>query len=135
GFQDQQLALAWVRDHIADFGGNPDDVTIVGESAGGLSVCLHLIAPASRGLFHRAISQSGLCDATIPPRADQVAVAQPIVEAAGCAGVPDPGACMRAKTLEEIRAAGALGGDVLNILSGATRQSWPNVDGTIVPGQ
>jgi len=65
GILDQQLALRWVRDHVALFGGDPERVTLMGESAGGVSVCLHLLAPESRGLFHRAVTQSGLCDAEL----------------------------------------------------------------------
>ena len=56
---DQQAALRWVRDNIARFGGDPRNVTIAGQSAGGLSVLDHLISPSSRGLFQRAIVQSG----------------------------------------------------------------------------
>ncbi|MBX3024006.1 carboxylesterase family protein [bacterium] len=52
-------ALQWVRDNIAAFGGNPDNVTIFGESAGGQNVFTLLLAPQAKGLFHRAISQSG----------------------------------------------------------------------------
>ncbi|MDD9380775.1 carboxylesterase family protein [Streptomyces sp. ZAF1911] len=64
---DQQAALRWVRANAARFGGDPDNVTVFGESAGGLSVCLHLTSPASAGLFHRAIVQSGSCSLTVPP--------------------------------------------------------------------
>ena len=59
GVLDQNLALTWVRDHIAAFGGDPDNVTIFGESAGAMSVATHLGLPRSRGLFRRAIAQSG----------------------------------------------------------------------------
>nr|WSX48236.1 carboxylesterase family protein [Streptomyces sp. NBC_00974] len=65
---DQQAALRWVRANAARFGGDPGNVTVFGESAGGLSVCLHLTSPASAGLFHRAIVQSGSCSLVVPPR-------------------------------------------------------------------
>ncbi len=56
---DQVAALEWVRDNIAEFGGDPGNVTIFGESAGGMSVGTLLAMPAARGLFHKAIPQSG----------------------------------------------------------------------------
>lgn len=59
GFYDQLSALRWVRRNIAHFGGNPEDVTLAGQSAGAIAVGLHSISPASRGLFKRAILQSG----------------------------------------------------------------------------
>jgi len=59
GMLDQVKALEWVRDNIAAFGGDPDRVTIFGQSAGGISCKLHLCSPLSRGLFHRAVIMSG----------------------------------------------------------------------------
>jgi para-nitrobenzyl esterase len=59
GLRDQIAALSWVRDNVAAFGGNADDVTVFGESAGGMSVATLMASPAARGLFHRAIVQSG----------------------------------------------------------------------------
>ena len=59
GFLDQRLAMEWVRAHIASFGGDPNRITIAGQSAGGLSVSLHLVSPRSHWLFDRAIMQGG----------------------------------------------------------------------------
>ncbi|MBK7724543.1 MAG: carboxylesterase family protein [Dehalococcoidia bacterium] len=59
GLRDQIAALRWVHDNIASFGGDPDNVTIFGESAGGLSVGSLLGSPEAKGLFHGAIPQSG----------------------------------------------------------------------------
>jgi para-nitrobenzyl esterase len=66
GLQDQQAALRWVRREIARFGGDPANVTLIGESHGALTVAAHLTAPGSAGLFHRAVLQSafGVLDAT-----------------------------------------------------------------------
>ncbi|CAL4110165.1 unnamed protein product [Meganyctiphanes norvegica] len=59
GLLDQRLALLWVRDNIVNFGGDPNNITIMGESAGAASVHAHILSPLSKGLFHRSIMQSG----------------------------------------------------------------------------
>ncbi|MFD0201065.1 MULTISPECIES: carboxylesterase/lipase family protein [Saccharothrix] len=61
GIEDQQAALRWVRRNIAGFGGDPDNVTLAGESAGAHSVCAQLVSPGAAGLFQRAIAQSTPC--------------------------------------------------------------------------
>src|SRR4051794_11729033 len=94
GFLDQQAALRWVRRNIGAFGGDAGRVTIDGESAGGWSVCGHLVSPGSRNLFSQAMIQSGSCSSQPPARALERGSASPA--AAGC---PDPAtalACLRA---------------------------------------
>ena len=59
GMHDQILALKWIQSEIKCFGGNPKNVTIMGESAGAMSCLLHLVSPLSRGLFHKIIASSG----------------------------------------------------------------------------
>lgn len=63
GMLDQVAALKWVNTNIRYFGGNPDSITLIGESAGSVSVNLHLLSPASRGLFNRAVLMSGVATA------------------------------------------------------------------------
>ena len=66
GFHDMVAALQWVRDEISAFGGDPSNVTIFGESAGGVSVAILLGSPLAEGLFQRAIMQSGAADRVHP---------------------------------------------------------------------
>ncbi|MEU0495285.1 carboxylesterase/lipase family protein [Mycobacterium sp. NPDC006124] len=102
GLQDQQAALRWVRDNIANFGGDPDAVTIAGESAGGMSVCDHLVAPGSDGLFRAAIIQSGPCQAQLAlPEAQRASVAY--ARDAGCEDLRTVATCLRALPADRLR--------------------------------
>ncbi|XP_061181632.1 fatty acyl-CoA hydrolase precursor, medium chain-like [Saccostrea echinata] len=65
GIWDQILALRWIKDNIKDYGGDPNEVTIFGESAGGMSVSLLSLIPSNKGLFKRAIMQSGVANSLI----------------------------------------------------------------------
>lgn len=129
GLLDQQAALRWVRDNIAAFGGDPERVTLFGESAGAASVCFHLVAPESRRLFQRAIMQSGTCLEMATSRADAEKRAQELAGRAGCGAVSDPVACLRARPASAILAAEAAKG--LEIL--AAGGSGPYVDGVLLP--
>ena len=95
---DQQAALRWVKANIAAFGGDPGNVTIFGESAGGWSVCEQLTAPGAQGLFQRAIIESGACTAPDSAVSQAAAEAGGVQMAAdlGCGDPATAAACLRA---------------------------------------
>lgn len=82
GILDQQMALRWIQRNIAAFGGDPERVTIFGESAGGVSVCMQLLSPGAKGLFSRAINESGPCKVINRTITDQGGMTY--AKAAGC---------------------------------------------------
>ncbi|HEX6467807.1 MAG TPA: carboxylesterase family protein [Streptosporangiaceae bacterium] len=102
GFMDQQAALRWVRRNIGGFGGAPRDVTIFGESAGGLSVLSHLISPASRGLFTKGIVESGDYAPTLAPQRTAETAGEAFAASAGCAD--QTAACLRSLPVSTILA-------------------------------
>jgi para-nitrobenzyl esterase len=101
GLQDQQEALRWVKANIAKFGGDPNNVTLGGESGGAMSTCHHLVSPASAGLFARGIFESGPCAFNWPTMEEKYAVTADIPGKFGCTGTPtEIASCLRSPTLK-----------------------------------
>ena len=100
GLMDQQAALRWVQRNIAQFGGDPHNVTIAGQSAGGLSVLAQLVSPGARGLFQRAIVQSGTFALTQRPLATAEANGETFAASVGCAD--QTAACLRSVPVSDL---------------------------------
>ena len=128
GLEDQRAALECVKANAAALGGDPGNVTIFGESAGGISVCSHLVSPKSKGLFQRAIIESGPCD-TGADKAKAEAQGAEFLKALGCDADPDPVACARAKPVEDVLLALPTS---LDFIFGGTKW-FPVVDGWNLP--
>ncbi len=97
GLMDQQMALNWVRQNIANFGGNPNNVTLGGQSAGAEDTGFAMLSPPAAGLFQRGICESFCPTGNIPTLASAEAVGQNFATAAGCGGKTGPAqaACLR----------------------------------------
>lgn len=121
GVQDMQLALEWVRDNIAAFGGDPRNVTIFGESGGGVKVSTLLGVPSAKGLFQRGIIQSGARTRGVPA---QVASknARTVMQKLGVKTIPE----LQAIPMDELLAA-------VTTTGRTTPDFGPVVDGSYLP--
>ncbi len=138
GIDDQFAALEWVQRNIAAFGGDPDKVTLFGESAGGYSTCVHYVSPRTDGMFRAAISESGLCTTSVLElsRAEAETAALDVATTVGCT-TGDVAACLRGKSVMELIDAtnpidqGAPPGGPF-YQSGPPIVTLPNVDGFVI---
>lgn len=144
GLQDQQAGLRWVRQNIAHFGGNPRNVTIFGESAGGASTCDQVASPTAKGLFQEAISVSGFynyqnnivwsdadCKSTYFTEAQAQQVGARYVDKVGCGQAADIATCLRNLPVTTLVEAGGqfieptAGGTIGPVVNGTTLTMSP----------
>jgi para-nitrobenzyl esterase len=121
GLMDQQAALRWVQRDIRGFGGDPRDVTLFGESAGGLSTLAQLVSPGARGLFQRAIVESGSYSLTQQSQASADSAGATFAASVGCA--TNTAACLRRLPVSEIIDNEDFGGYEPNINTAGLPQS------------
>jgi para-nitrobenzyl esterase len=150
GLEDQQAALRWVQNNVAQFGGDASNVTIYGESAGGSSVCDEIASPTAKGLFERGISVSGEyntllgaansleqqdCKSQIPTKAQALAAGQNFAAAVGCGpGTVDVASCLQnvpATTAQTVAGGGVVGGFFpVGYQDGGQGTVGPTINGT-----
>ena len=136
GLLDQRAALAWVRDNIAAFGGDPENVTIGGQSAGAHSVGLHVVSPRSAGYFGRAIMHSGYASTRWRTLADAESVGDDFAAALACTNPSEVLACMRGKDRNQVLLAlPSLPGSLQRFAEIGAAPWGPVVDGLEIPDQ
>jgi para-nitrobenzyl esterase len=132
GIMDQQAALRWVQENIETFGGSKDNVTIFGESAGGFSVMTHLASPLSKGLFAKAIVQSGgygfdRQQTQAALEAQSTTIVNNALAAAGVTCATVDAACLRGLSAEVVN------NQLATAFTTANSSPVPSVDGRVLP--
>ncbi|XP_061117109.1 bile salt-activated lipase-like [Conger conger] len=134
GLWDQHAAIAWVHRNIRAFGGDRENITVFGQSAGSVGVSFQMLSPYNRGLFKRAISQCGVALSPWAMQRDPLALAQKVAERVGCPTGEEMMACLKITDPVVLTTAGklALGdigkGPVVYLL-----ELSPVVDGDFIP--
>lgn len=133
--RDQRAAIDWVRENIAAFGGDPNKLTLYGESAGAISTGIHLLNPANKDVFKGAILQSGHASTIPMPRTqDYQAPYDDFVKLAGCEGREDSLDCLRDLSEEQILSVTAQHSRLKQYELGVVSVIWrPTVDGDLIP--
>ena len=132
GLRDQNLALIWIKENIVNFGGNPEMVTLFGQSSGSFSIAMHLMSPLSKELFHRVILQSGTAlQPSWGPITSKHALqyAEMFIDKLGCHQEMDTLSCLQEQELKDIF-------DAMVLIPGAGNMIWsavPDVNFTTDP--
>jgi len=132
GILDQQAVLKWVERNIARFGGDKDNVTVGGQSAGAVDTGLHMVSPLAAGLFHRGICQSFCMGFTLPTKAAAEATGVAFAEAAGCGSGtgPEVAQCLRNLPAAKVEELAGTASTMGKFITGRGL-----VDGQIIPDQ
>ncbi|XP_042337474.1 bile salt-activated lipase-like [Plectropomus leopardus] len=139
GLWDQHAAISWVRRNIAAFGGNPDNITVFGQSAGAASASFQMLSPHNKGLFRRVITQCGVALSPWALQRDPMALTKKIARKVGCSrtNVDDMLTCLKMSDPVGLTMAGKI--DVLLILGKGVVMDLleisPVVDGDFIPDE
>ncbi|EGG13274.1 putative cholinesterase [Cavenderia fasciculata] len=135
GFQDQLVALQWVQDNIKSFGGDPSQVTVFGQSAGGTSSAIHLVSPKSTNLLSKIIIESNPWSLPVKTVDESIDLAEKFAKDIGC-NVDDT-SCLLSQSVDSILVAQNTSENSFNVFHPLlTFLPWtPVVDGDIIPDQ
>jgi para-nitrobenzyl esterase len=137
GLLDQIEALRWIKANAAAFGGDPENITVFGESAGAMSTCALLAAPLADDLFHKAIIQSGACHLNRLAQdhafgGNAITTSENVANHLGCEAGPERLACLRAANVQDLVDATNMF-DLFTDMLGIQVPAGPTIDGVVLP--